>query len=31
MQAIRIHETGGAEKLRHAGVNVFKLIDFEGH
>ena len=28
---IDLFDLGGAEKLRHAGVNVFKLIDFEGH
>jgi adenine phosphoribosyltransferase len=28
---IDLFDLGGAEKLRHAEVNVFKLIDFEGH
>jgi adenine phosphoribosyltransferase len=28
---IDLFDLGGAEKLRHAGVNVFKLIDFEGY
>lgn len=28
---IDLFDLGGAEKLRHAGVEVFKLIDFEGH
>ena len=28
---IDLFDLGGAEKLRHAGVDVFKLIDFEGH
>ena len=28
---IDLFDLGGAEKLRHADVNVFKLIDFEGH
>ena len=28
---IDLFDMGGAEKLRHMGVNVYKLIDFEGH
>lgn len=28
---IDLFDLGGAEKLRHVGVEVFKLIDFEGH
>ncbi|MDP1731638.1 MAG: adenine phosphoribosyltransferase [Devosia sp.] len=28
---IDLFDLGGAEKLRHMGVEVFKLIDFEGH
>lgn len=28
---IDLFDLGGAEKLRHAGVEVFKLLDFEGH
>ena len=28
---IDLFDLGGAEKLRHADVDVFKLIDFEGH
>jgi adenine phosphoribosyltransferase len=28
---IDLFDLGGAEKLRHEGVEVFKLIDFEGH
>ena len=28
---IDLFDLGGAEKLRHAGVEVFNLIDFEGH
>ena len=28
---IDLFDLGGAEKLRHAGVTPFKLIDFEGH
>ena len=28
---IDLFDLGGAEKLRHAGVEIFKLIDFEGH
>lgn len=28
---IDLYDLGGAEKLRHAGVDVFRLIDFEGH
>jgi len=28
---IDLFDLGGAEKLRHAGVEVYKLIDFEGH
>jgi adenine phosphoribosyltransferase len=28
---IDLFDLGGAEKLRHADVEVFKLIDFEGH
>lgn len=28
---IDLFDLGGAEKLRHAGVDVFKLIDFAGH
>lgn len=28
---IDLFDLGGADKLREAGVNVFKLIDFEGH
>ena len=28
---IDLFDLGGAEKLRHAGVEVFKLIDFAGH
>jgi adenine phosphoribosyltransferase len=28
---IDLFDLGGAEKLRAAGVNVFKLMDFEGH
>ena len=28
---IDLFDLGGAEKLKHVGVNVFKLIDFEGH
>ena len=29
--AIDLFDLGGAEKLKAAGVSVFKLIDFEGH
>jgi len=29
--AIDLFDLGGAEKLRQVGVEVFKLIDFEGH
>ncbi|HTJ57540.1 MAG TPA: adenine phosphoribosyltransferase [Devosiaceae bacterium] len=29
--AIDLFDLGGAEKLREMGVNIFKLIDFEGH
>ena len=28
---IDLFDLGGAEKLKHMGVNVYKLIDFEGH
>jgi adenine phosphoribosyltransferase len=28
---IDLFDLGGGEKLRHVGVEVFKLIDFEGH
>jgi adenine phosphoribosyltransferase len=28
---IDLYDLGGAEKLKHVGVDVFKLIDFEGH
>lgn len=28
---IDLFDLGGAEKLKHAGVEVYKLIDFEGH
>jgi adenine phosphoribosyltransferase len=28
---IDLYDLGGAEKLKHVGVEVFKLIDFEGH
>jgi adenine phosphoribosyltransferase len=28
---IDLFDLGGAEKLRHASVDVFRLIDFEGH
>jgi adenine phosphoribosyltransferase len=28
---IDLFDLGGAEKLEHVGVEVFKLIDFEGH
>ena len=28
---IDLFDLGGAEKLRHTGIEVFKLIDFEGH
>lgn len=28
---IDLFDLGGAEKLRHIGVEVYKLIDFEGH
>jgi adenine phosphoribosyltransferase len=28
---IDLFDLGGAEKLRHMGVEIFKLIDFEGH
>jgi adenine phosphoribosyltransferase len=28
---IDLFDLGGADKLRDVGVNVFKLIDFEGH
>jgi adenine phosphoribosyltransferase len=28
---IDLFDLGGAEKVKHMGVNVYKLIDFEGH